>query len=88
MAWPEWWSWEIESTPHVEMRMEDRDFTELDLRHMLERARALRPDVMKGRWIVETKHRRRDWEVVVEPDWEDRRLVVITAYSRASGRGA
>ncbi len=68
--------------------MEDRDFTEFDLRHMLEGARALRPDVMEGRWIVETKHRRRDWEVVVEPDREDQRLVVIAAYSRASGRGA
>lgn len=22
---------------------------------------------MQGRWIVETKHRRRDWEGVVEP---------------------
>ena len=87
MAWPEWWMWETELTPHVEMRMADRDFTELDLRHMLGRARSLRPDVLAGRWIVETRHQRRDWEVDVEPDWKDQRLVVITAYARSSARG-
>ena len=70
------------------MRMADRDFTELDLRRMLEWARVLRPDVVEGGWIMETRHQQRDWDVVVEADWEDRRLVVITAYSRTSARGA
>ena len=60
--------------------MQDRDFTELDLRHMLERARDLRSDIVKGRWIIETHHGRREWEVVVEPDREDRVLIVVTAY--------
>ena len=36
--WPDWWEWELEFTSHLEKRMEDRDFTELDLRAMLERA--------------------------------------------------
>lgn len=36
MAWPHWWDWEIELTPHLEKRMEDRGFTELDLRGMLQ----------------------------------------------------
>jgi hypothetical protein len=66
--------------------MEDRDFTEVDLRDMLEQARYLRPDIVAGRWIVETRHRRHDWEVIVEPDQEEQVLVVITAYPRGAER--
>jgi hypothetical protein len=80
MTWPEWWTWALELTPHWERRMEDRDFTEVDLRQMLETARGYRPDVVEGRWIIETNHRRRLWEVIVEPDELDDLLVVITAY--------
>lgn len=80
MEWPEWWAWELEFTPHLEKRMEDREFTEIDLRQMLERARRYRPDVVEGRWVIETRHRRRKWEVVVEPDSEERLQVVVTAY--------
>ena len=29
-AWPTWWAWELELTPHLFKRMEDRDFTEQD----------------------------------------------------------
>lgn len=36
--WPDWWEWEVELTPHLERRMEDRSFSEVDLRGMLERA--------------------------------------------------
>ena len=32
MTFPEWWDWELELTPHVEKRMEDRSFSEVDLR--------------------------------------------------------
>jgi hypothetical protein len=60
--------------------MDDRRFTELDLRRMLERATSYRPDVIEGRWAIETRHRRRPWEVIVEPDRERRLLVVVTAY--------
>jgi hypothetical protein len=80
MEWPEWWDWELELTPHLEMRMEDRDFTEIDLRQMLERADGYRPDVVEGRWVIKTRHRRANWEIIVEPDFEDELLVVITAY--------
>ena len=38
MEWPEWWDWELEFPPHLEKRMESRNFTELDLRDMLEAA--------------------------------------------------
>lgn len=80
MVWPGWWEWELEITPYVRKRMEDRDFTEVDLRRMLEDGSSLRPDVVEGRWVVNTAHGGRRWEVIVEPDDVDRIVVVITAY--------
>ena len=88
MRWPTWWDWEREFTPHVLKRMVDREFTELDLRHMLEDASSLRPDVEEGRWVVTARHRRRVWEIVVEPDEAERVLVVITAYRVVRRRGS
>jgi hypothetical protein len=35
MPWPDWWEWELELTPHLEKRMEDREFTEVDLRAII-----------------------------------------------------
>ncbi|MBI1895145.1 MAG: hypothetical protein HYS04_01220 [Acidobacteria bacterium] len=61
--------------------MDDRGFTELDLRGMLEAATGYRKDVAPGRWVIETRRKRQQWEVVVEPDESLRVLVVITAYS-------
>jgi hypothetical protein len=58
----------LELTPHVEKRMEDRTFTEVELRLMLEHATGFRRDVVDGRFVVETRFRARHWEVVVEPD--------------------
>lgn len=79
-TWPAWWHWELELTPHVEKRMEDRDFTEVDLRAMLEVAAGFRADMVDGRFIIETRHRGARWDVIVEPDLVDSLLVVITAY--------
>ncbi len=47
---------------------------------MLEHARAYRRDVVEGRWVFVTSHRREPWDVIVEPDAEAELLVVITAY--------
>jgi hypothetical protein len=80
MEWPPWWSWELEITPHAEKRMEDRAFTEVDLRTMLEQAHGYRPDRVAGRWVIDTRHRREPWAVIVEPDPLDQLLVVVTAY--------
>jgi hypothetical protein len=77
---PEWWDWELELSPHLLKRMADRDFTELDIRSMLQSAVRVRPDVEPGRWVVGTHRRRRRWEVIVEPDPEGQLLIVITAY--------
>jgi hypothetical protein len=78
--WPSWWSWPLELTPHLLKRMEDRGFTELDLREMLEKATTMRPDVVAERYVIEARHEGAPWEVIVEPDTADELLVVITAY--------
>ena len=70
----------MELSPHLLKRMADRRFTEIDLRRMLEQAADYREDVVEGRWVIETRHRRRAWEVIVESDSERRLLVVVTAY--------
>jgi len=80
MEWPEWWLWELEMTPHVLKRMVDRQFNEVDLRLMLERAVAYHEEDPSGRFVVETRHGGRVWAVIVEPSREDRVLVVVTAF--------
>jgi hypothetical protein len=70
----------LELSFHLLKRMEDRQFDEIDLRTMLERASTYREDILEGRFVIETHHRRRRWEVVIEPDQATRVLVVITAY--------
>lgn len=78
--WPDWWDWELELTAHLEKRMLDRDFNEVDLRTMLQKATGYQRDVVEGRWVIQTKHQRRKWEVIVEPDADEELLVVVTAY--------
>jgi hypothetical protein len=37
-------------------------------------------DDVEGRWVIETRHDGKPWEIIVEPDPVDRVVVVITAY--------
>jgi len=60
--------------------MEDRSFNELDLRAILETASGYRPDVVDGRWVIETRDAGGSWEVIVEPDDMLELLVVVTAF--------
>jgi hypothetical protein len=60
--------------------MGDRRFTEIDLRRMLERSSGYRQDFVEGRWVIDTRHRGRAWETIVEPDLDRQLLVVVTAY--------
>ena len=80
VIWPEWGGWELELSAHLEMRMEDRDFSEVNLRAMLEHASGVYPSIEEGRWVIKTKHRRRSWKVIVEPDYDRQLLVIVTAY--------
>ena len=70
----------MELSPHLLKRMYDRRFREVDLRRMLERATGYHADVVEGRWVIETRHHRKSWEVIIEPDLERQLLVVVTAY--------
>ncbi|UQA60938.1 DUF4258 domain-containing protein [Polyangium aurulentum] len=84
--WPSWWSWDLVLTPHVERRMVDRNFTEVELRRMLEQASSYRPDGVEGRWVIQTKHQRKRWEVIVEPEEIETILIVVTAYPAEARR--
>lgn len=80
-TWPDWWFWELDlDNPHLAKRMIDRRFNEIDLRQMLEIAAEFREDIESGRWIIETRHNGRTWDVIVEPNRLNHRLLVITAY--------
>lgn len=78
--WPEWWEWELGFTGHVQRRMQQRDVTEVDLRSMLQRAASYSPSVVGKRFMIHTTHRGRPWIIIVEPDPEERVLVIVTAY--------
>ena len=75
-----WWEWELEFSSHLLKRMTDRQFTEVDLRRMLERAKGFRPDIEEGRWVIDVRHKRKVWGVIVEPDMTSQLLVIVTAY--------
>ena len=60
--------------------MEDRGFTEVDLRRMLEHASGYGPDIMVERFVIEARHAGQPWAVIVEPDEQRQLLVVVTAY--------
>jgi hypothetical protein len=79
--WPVWWQWELQFSPHALRRMLDRTFSETDLRLMMEDAVGYRPDEEPGRFVVETAHDEKPWEIILEPDPADRLLVVVTAYA-------
>lgn len=80
-AWPSWWDWELEFTPHLLKRMIDRQFNEADLRLMMDEATNYRKNHEEGRYAVESRHDNRPWEVIVEPLLDEQVLLVITAYS-------
>ncbi len=80
MTWPEWWTWELEISPHVLKRMVDRQFTESDLRQMIDDALGLSEDNREGRFQVHTTWDNRAWIVIVEPDPDAKTLVAVTAY--------
>ncbi len=61
--------------------MEERLCTELDVRRMMEYASDFDRGKREGRWEIQTRFRGNPWKVIVEPDPERKRLVVVTVYS-------
>ena len=53
----------------------------LDVRRMMEYASAFYRGAREGRWVIETRFRGNPWKVIVEPDLDRKRLVVVTVYS-------
>jgi hypothetical protein len=82
MQWPDWWHWDLAFTKHLELRMDEREFSELELRRMLDVATGVRPSRVEARYVATTRHRGKPWEVVLEPDPDERLLYVVTAYRR------
>ena len=60
--------------------MEDRNFNETDLHEMLQRSRTFKKDIIEGRWVIFTQHKRYAWEIIVEPDDIEELLIIVTAY--------
>jgi hypothetical protein len=81
-AWPEWWDWELELSPHILKRMVDRSFNEVELRAMFSAAAQWRKSTSEGRFVISSQMRGRAWEIIVEPDEAEQRLIVITAYRK------
>jgi Domain of unknown function (DUF4258) len=79
---PDWWSWDLAFTEHVEGRMAERGLSDVGLRTMLEDATSLIQRGRRGRWTVQTRYEDRPWVVVVEPDWDERLLYVVTVYPK------
>ena len=60
--------------------MMQRGVTEVDVRAMLERATGIEPNIVEGRFMINARHRQRPWVVIVEPDADIKRLVVVTVF--------
>jgi hypothetical protein len=81
---PEWWEWPLAFTGHVESRMEERQFSELELRTMLTDATRIVPARRPGRFVATTRLGAKPWVIVLEPDEEEQLLFVVTAFPRES----
>ena len=79
-TFPEWWNWDLSFTSHAELRMEQRGVTEVEVRAMLERATSFEPNVIEGRFMIHVRHAQRPWIAIVEPDAEEKLLVIVTVY--------
>jgi hypothetical protein len=60
--------------------MYERGASEIDVRDMLERARQVIAGPVVGRFIVASRLDGIRWQIVVEPDEDLHRVVVVTVY--------
>lgn len=81
---PDWWTWEVDLTPHLLDRLEDRGLREVELRRMLLRPASISRQIASDRWLLVARGPRELWRIVVEPDPDRQQLVVITAYPVSS----
>jgi len=64
---PAWWEWPLSFTPHVESRMEERQFAEVELRTMLMDATRVVSARRPGRFLVTTRQGREPGSSCLNP---------------------
>lgn len=47
---------------------------------MLERATSFGPNLVEGRFMIPVRYLQRPWIAIVEPDAEEKLLIVVTVY--------
>jgi hypothetical protein len=52
----------------------------VELRAMLERANGFEPNVVEGRFMIQTRKRGQPWIVSVEPDIDAKLLLIVIVY--------
>jgi hypothetical protein len=60
--------------------MEERGFSEVELRAMLEDAISIERGSRPGRWVVRTRHANRSRTVILETEPDSRTVAVVTAW--------
>lgn len=76
----EWFGWDLEISDHAHKRAVLRGFSETDLRAMVADATGVEPSHEEGRFVVYSRLGRDHWCIVVEPDRDELRLIVVTAW--------
>ncbi|MFW6162793.1 MAG: hypothetical protein ACODAJ_08465 [Planctomycetota bacterium] len=76
----EWLEWDVEISYHAHRRSGLRGFNEIDLRAMVEDAAGFEPSPVEGRFVLYSGLGQENWAIVVEPDDEERKLIVVTAW--------
>jgi hypothetical protein len=62
--------------------MDEREFSEVELRGMISEIRDLAPARRPGRFVGLTRFRDEPWVVILEPDSDEEVVFVVTAYPR------
>ncbi|MGF1634279.1 MAG: hypothetical protein ACFCVE_10560 [Phycisphaerae bacterium] len=79
--WAAWWDWELDtSNPHLGKRMRERGFNEVELRIMIIQAERWWFGETTRRYEVQTVHAGKRWHVILEPDFDEEVIIVVTAY--------
>jgi len=81
---PPWLDWDLRLTDHILERMVDRRFNEVDLREMLESPVGVGVGAVAGRRVLQCELDGRDWKMVVEPERDEQKRLVVTAYPAGS----
>lgn len=61
--------------------MISRNFNEIDLRSMLSNPFGYERDSEEGRFLIKSVYKHKNWEIIIEPDFEEKVIVVITVFS-------